>query len=473
MTMEIRDRVVELRRVRANTLLPHPHNWRTHNDAQRAALRALVSQVGFAGAMLAVERPDGLMLVDGHLRTEEAGDQDVPVLILDLNDDEVNLLLLSYDPLSAMAGTHREKLEVLLAGYDRQKELNPDFLHGLQSDLDKMLKGLAKEAGSTWGKPQAAIEDEVPEVPAVPVTEPGDLWILGRHRLLCGDNRSPEQVAECFAGSTPFMMVTDPPYGVDYDPTFRSNNRTGVVANDHTASWPETYRLFGGQVAYVWHGGLHVTTVGADLQACDFELRAMIIWRKPALVMGRGHYHWQHEGCFYAAKGTAKWNGDRTQSTIWEIDHVHPTHGTNDDGQTIHGCQKPVECMARPIRNHGGPEDDVYDPFVGSGTTIIACEQLGRRCLAMEVEPGYVDVAAERWGRFAKQEPILESTGETFTQVKDRRTQERAARAANPESQCTEPAATIPVEETTEPASNPNGNSGKHGKGHKKQKAGR
>ena len=247
-----------------------------------------------------------------------------------------------------------------------------------------------------------------------------------RHRLKCGDSTNESDVAECLGGTVPFMLVTDPPYGVNYDPTFRSNNRTGVVTNDDRASWQATYRLFGGQVAYVWHGGLHVVTVAEDLLACDFELRAMIIWMKPALVMGRGHYHWQHEGCFYAAKGTAKWCGDRTQSTNWQIDHVHPTLGTTDDGQTRHGCQKPVECMARPIRNHGGPEDDVYDPFVGSGTTIIACEQLGRRCRALEVDPGYVDVATTRWQNLVGGDAILESTGETFTKVKARREQERA-----------------------------------------------
>ena len=254
----------------------------------------------------------------------------------------------------------------------------------------------------------------------------GRLTMKARHRLKCGDSTNESDVAECLGGTVPFMLVTDPPYGVNYDPTFRSNNRTGVVTNDDRASWQATYRLFGGQVAYVWHGGLHVVTVAEDLLACDFELRAMIIWMKPALVMGRGHYHWQHEGCFYAAKGTAKWCGDRTQSTNWQIDHVHPTLGTTDDGQTRHGCQKPVECMARPIRNHGGPEDDVYDPFVGSGTTIIACEQLGRRCRALEVDPGYVDVATTRWQNLVGGDAILESTGETFTKVKARREQERA-----------------------------------------------
>ena len=218
-----------------------------------------------------------------------------------------------------------------------------------------------------------------------------------KHRLLCGDSTKVEDV-QCLLGDrTPFIMVTDPPYGVNYDPTFRSENRTGTVTNDDRASWAEAYELFTGAVAYVWHGNLHVVTVAADLVQAGFELRSYIVWNKPALVMGRGHYHWQHEPCFYVACETAKWCGDRTQSTIWEIDHVHPTLGTVDDGETIHGTQKPVECMARPIRNHGDIDDDVSDPFLGSGTTLIAAEQLGRRCYGLEISPAYCDVIVQRW----------------------------------------------------------------------------
>lgn len=204
--MEIRDRVVELRRVRANTLHPHPQNWRTHNDAQRAALRALVARVGFAGAMLAVERPEGLLLVDGHLRTEEAGDQEVPVLILDLDDSEVTSLLLAYDPLGAMAGANKERLDALLTQYDASKAtLDPEVLAALQGSVDKMLAKVAKEAGSEWGKPQAVIEDEVPDAPAVPVTKPGDLWLLGAFYQCeaCGqvyDYETGKSMTECPCG---------------------------------------------------------------------------------------------------------------------------------------------------------------------------------------------------------------------------------------------------------------------------------
>jgi DNA modification methylase len=121
------------------------------------------------------------------------------------------------------------------------------------------------------------------------------------------------------------------------------------------------------------------------------------------------------------ARDTAKWCGDRTQSTVWEIDHVHPTHGTVDDGETIHGTQKPVECMARPIRNHGGKDDDVYDPFLGSGTTLIAAEQLGRRCFGLEVSPAYCDVIVQRWQKLTGKHATLEETGDTLEAMKVKR----------------------------------------------------
>lgn len=201
-------------------------------------------------------------------------------------------------------------------------------------------------------------------------------------------------------------MVTDPPYGVEYDPTLRSDNRTGKVENDDRSSWRESYSLFPGVVAYVWHAGWFVHVVAADLDACGFDRRSYLLWKKPHFQLGRGHYHWQHEPCWYAAKGSSKWCGDRTQSTVWEIEHVLKTG--DEDAETNHGTQKPVECMARPIRNHGGKSDDVYDPFLGSGTTLIAAEQLGRRCFGLEISETYCDVILARWEKL---------TGKTATRV--------------------------------------------------------
>ncbi len=201
-------------------------------------------------------------------------------------------------------------------------------------------------------------------------------------------------------------MVTDPPYGVNYDPKWRERydnfkrHATGAVQNDDRADWSEAYSLFPGNIAYVWHGGLHSSVVAKNLEDCGFALRAQIVWRKQHFVFGRGDYHWQHEPCWYAVKGTGSWQGDRKQTTIWDIENLNPMGGNKTEKATGHGTQKPVECMRRPILNHTNPGQCVYDPFLGSGTTIIAAESAGRVCFGMEIDPVYVDVAVKRWQEF-------------------------------------------------------------------------
>lgn len=242
---------------------------------------------------------------------------------------------------------------------------------------------------------QRLLEHACADVPE-PITRPGDVWLLGDHRLVCGDATDPEAVAAALAGTTPHLMVTDPPYGVDYDPSWRVEVGKGAlalgrVANDNQADWRQAWALFPGDVAYVWHGGKHAAIVSESLQACRFEIRSQIIWDKGRLIISRGHYHWRHEPAWYAVrKGrTGHWNGDRKQTTVWQIPHRR--------SETGHGTQKPIECMKRPIENNSALGDRVYDPFVGSGTTIIAAEISGRVCHAIELDPVYVDVAVRRW----------------------------------------------------------------------------
>lgn len=186
---------------------------------------------------------------------------------------------------------------------------------------------------------------------------------------------------------------------------------SGIVHNDDRADWREAWALFPGDVAYVWHGGAHTHTVADSLVASGFGLRAQIIWNKGQLVMGRGDYHWQHEPCWYVVRGgkTGHYVGGRKQTTVWDIAKPHKS-------ETGHSTQKPVECMLRPILNNSKPGDLVYEPFSGSGTTIIACEQSGRKCRAIELAPEYVDVAVKRWQEFTGKEAVLMATGETFAQ---------------------------------------------------------
>ena len=245
----------------------------------------------------------------------------------------------------------------------------------------------------------------------------GDLWLLGRHRLLCGDSTDQQTVSRVLGSVKPTLLVTDQPYGVQYDPEWRkragvnNSNRMGKVRNDDRADWREAWALFPGDVAYVWHGALHASTVSDSLESCGFEIRSQIVWAKPSLVMGRGHYHWQHEPCWYAVRGTGHWNGDRKQSTLWHIEN------RNQDAETVHSTQKPVECMRRPIVNNSSPGQAVYEPFSGSGTTIIACEKEARIALAIELEPAYVDVAVTRWQNFTGKQAMLDGDGRTFEEV--------------------------------------------------------
>jgi DNA modification methylase len=201
-------------------------------------------------------------------------------------------------------------------------------------------------------------------------------------------------------------MVTDPPYGVDYDPTWRrragvnqNTQKLGIVTNDDRADWTEAWQLFPGDVAYVWHAGLHANTVQQSLVQAGFIPRAQIIWAKDRLVLSRGDYHWQHEPCWYAVRdgASAHRTDDRTQTALWAIP------ARDDDGHG-HGTQKPVACMQQPMANHLAA--DVYDPFAGSGSTLIAAEALRRRCFAIEIEPRYVQIAVDRWETFTGQTAV-------------------------------------------------------------------
>lgn len=240
--------------------------------------------------------------------------------------------------------------------------------------------------------------DDVPEVPEEPTTKPGDLWLLGEHRLLCGDSTKAEDVERLMDGNSPELMVTDPPYGVNYDANWRnealtkSQRATGQVSNDDRADWTEAYSLWGGKVAYVWHDGKVSPLIGSNLESCGLVLRNLIIWGKNQHAISRGNYHHKHEPCWYAVrKGeNAGWIGDRSQTTLWEIDKPRKS-------ETGHSTQKPIECMETPLKNHQG---NVYDPFLGSGTTLIAAEKTGRKCYGMELDPKYCDVIVKRWEDF-------------------------------------------------------------------------
>ena len=271
----------------------------------------------------------------------------------------------------------------------------------------------------------------VPELPTHAVAIAGDLWLCGPHRVLCGDSTRAENVARLFVGNKPLLMITDPPYGVSYDPTWREEaglgrqRQSGAVMNDDRVDWTAAYRLFLGDVVYLWHAGIHAGEASDALHTAGFEVRAQIIWAKQHFAMSRGHYHWQHEPCWYAVRkgNPSHWRGDRTQSTLWQVANLNSFGGNRKEVATGHGTQKPVELMRRPMLNHTERGDLVYDPFLGSGTTLITAALLERVCYGVEIDSRYVDVIVRRWQQITGQQATLADDGRTFEQMESVRKQ--------------------------------------------------
>jgi len=405
-----RSRIVGEGEEHPEQLLAHPLNYRIHPKAQQDALGEVLDRVGYVARVI-VNRRTGFV-VDGHLRVAMAiskGEQAVPVTYVDLDPEEERLVLASFDPLSAAAGVDAEKVSELLEGLD----VGEGALGDLLAELD------GKRHVSFNADP-----DSVPDPPKRPTTRPGDLYVLGEHRLVCGDSTDEATVARVLGGEVPLVMATDPPYGVDYDPTWREKearkgnlwyapSRTGNVPNDDRLEWGPAYALFPGSIAYVWHAGLHAGEVAEQLASAGFELRGQIMWAKPYAPISRGHYNWQHEPCWYAVrKGeTADWCGPSTATTVWEEtppNEPYGAHADREDSITYHGTQKPVGLFERSFGNHGKKGSFVYDPFVGSGTAIVGAARTERRCAGIEIDPAYCDVIVERWQNLTGGKPRRE-----------------------------------------------------------------
>ena len=361
------DLQVDYRAVAA--LIPFAKNPRTHSDAQVAEIAASIREFGWTNPIL-IGGASGIIAGHGRLlAARQLGMDTVPVIELaGLSEAQKRAYVIADNKLALNAGWDNDLLALELGE-----------LQGLGFDLT--LTGFSEDelAGLlSIGTAGLTDPDDVPPLPDHPVSRSGDLWLLGSHRLLCGDSTSADDVAWVLGSVKPHLMVTDPPYGVDYRPGWRAaagvnanKGKLGRVENDNRADWREAWALFPGDVAYVWHAGRFSSTVQASLEASGFDIRAQIIWAKDRFALSRGHYHWQHEPCLYGVRGTAHWKGDRSQSTLWTI----PSREDRGHG---HGTQKPVECMRRPILNNSSPGQAVYEPFSGSGTSIIAAETIGR-----------------------------------------------------------------------------------------------
>jgi len=409
-----------------SVLVAFARNSRTHSEDQISQVAASIREFGFTNPVLIDEEGT---IIAGHGRVMAAkslGLEHVPVLrLVGLTEQQKRAYVIADNKLALNAGWDMEMLA--------------DELRALQADgFDLGLTGFAdEELSGMLDKTQGLTEpDAVPPLPENPRSKLGDVWVLGRHRIVCGDCTDPGVVETALSGVRPHLMVTDPPYGVKYDPKWRleagvgsAGAATGVVLNDDRADWREAWALFPGDVAYVWHAGAFAHVVADSLASCRFQIRAQIIWVKTRHVLSRGHYHPQHEPAWYGVREgaqdhwgfvpehevaaysvrtgkTAGWHGGRKQSTVWFIEHLK--------SETGHGTQKPVECMKRPIENNSSPGQAVYEPFSGSGTTLIACEITGRVCHAIELNPAYVDVAVKRWQAFTGKRAAHALTGEPF-----------------------------------------------------------
>jgi len=349
--LNIRNRIIEQRLVTPDEVAPNPRNWRTHPQSQRDALRGILGQVGIAAPVIAYysERAGNrLMLIDGHERMTVG--VPFPCAILDVDDAEADTLLATFDPITAMATANNEALDALL------RDVTTD-----SPALTQMLAELAEDAGLYADTPTIT-EDDVPEPPVDPITKPGDLWILGEHRLLCGDSTKAENVERLMAGAKADCMVTDPPYGIGI--------ASNPVRQKHAkADWDEKPiepRAFVETVSrsIVWGGNYF------DLPPA----KGFFVWDKK-----------QPENLTLAMCEMA-WTNVDTPAKMFRLavtsyDKEHPT-------------QKPVALLAWCLSYTSG---DVFDPFLGSGTTLIAAEQLGRKCYGMEISPAYCDVIVNRW----------------------------------------------------------------------------
>lgn len=359
----------------------------------------MIREVGWAGALLYNEATG--RLIDGHARkklpADLAVDGKVPVLVGEWSEDQERLILATLDPLGAMAEADADALADLMRGLDFEDRSVTDLLGRIAEDTGA--DAILNPPGDDDPAPIPTNKEEAAALVAKWGTALGQVWTIGRHRLMCGDSTSAEDVAALLDGAKPLLMTTDPPYGVTYDahwrvdaPSLTSNKesqRSGTVSGDDQADWAEAIAMFPGSVAYLWHADRFAVVAALGLEASSFELRNQIIWSKTHHPISRGHYHWRHEPCWYAVKkgAAASWVGDRKNSTVWEV-------GLPEKDGAIHSTQKPLELFRRPIRNHDAPQ--VYDPFAGTGTAMVAADELGRTCYSMEIDPVYLAVTLER-----------------------------------------------------------------------------
>jgi DNA modification methylase len=356
---------------------------------------------------------------------------EVPVIVLDhLNEAQKRAYIIANNQLALNAGWDEEILRADLASLQAE-DFNIDLIGFDDGDLAQLLANQDSED----------LANTVLDVPAAPVTVLGDLWLCGKHRALCGDSSDGAVVARLLADEKPVLMVTDPPYGIELDSEWRSgraprlwtrrNKLHGAHPRAHRdfdigdtrADWSDAFALVPSlEVAYVFHASKFTREVLDGLLRIGFLHHQQIISDKGRTVLTRTHYWYQHEPLWYVRKKNAPWFGKPGEnSTIWTSPSPKFIFGGSDEETFNHPTQKPVELMRRPILNHTRRGELVYEPFLGSGTTLAAAELIERVCYGLELDPKYVDVTVLRWHSVTGKQAILEGDGRSFEQIKSER----------------------------------------------------
>jgi DNA modification methylase len=396
--------------VRTTDLIPYARNSRTHSEAQVAKIAASIKEFGFLNPIV-IDGESGIIAGHGRvMAANKLGLQSVPCIeAVHLSEAQKRAYVIADNRLALDAGWDNDLLKIELQDLDA-------------NGFDLSLTGFeVGEIAAFLTEPTAGLTDEdaVPEVPVEPVTVLGDVWLMGNHRVMCGDSTSIEAVETLCDGQLVDMWLTDPPYNVAYE---GKTKEALTIKNDKMGD--DAFRVFlrdsytaadavmkPGAVFYVWHADSEGYNFRGAAKDAGWTVRQCLIWKKQTMVMGRQDYHWKHEPCLYGWKDGAAhlWATDRKQTTILEFDRP------SRNGE--HPTMKPVELFAYQMLNNTKGNDRVLDSFGGSGTTAIAAEKHGRNALLMELDPKYCDVIVKRWQDFTGKTAVLESTGEPFPQA--------------------------------------------------------
>ena len=387
-----------------------------------------------------VDGDDGILA--GHARllaAEKLGMKEVPIILLRHLSPAQRRALVIADNQLAIAGAawDEEMLRIELAIL-HEEDYNLDLVGFDDVELQRLLEAQDNAPGLTDA-------DAVPDVQRAPVARPGDLFILGDHRIICGDCTNAGVVARLLGEAKPLLLITDPPYGIELDGEWR--DRAGLngcgpaeasymkhhrteghtetsISGDTRADWSAAFELLPDlQVGYVWHASKFTSEVLAGLLRIGFIHHQQIIWDKQRTVLTRTLYWFQHEPCWFVRKKNASWYGKAGEnSTVWSCPSPKFIFsGSEKEEKFDHPTQKPMEVMRRPILNHTLPGEPLYDCFLGSGTTLIAAEQTGRVCYGVELDPKYVDVIIRRWQQYTGKQAVLDGDGRTFDDIAEER----------------------------------------------------